>query len=120
MVRLRSQLYRSGLLKSTGFDIPVIIVGNLTVGGTGKTPITIWLGRQLKKRGYKPGIVSRGYGGRVGNEPVVVFAASDTLIVGDEAVLMARRAIAGASVALRFSVGGAKPGIKPRMFEKKT
>lgn len=70
--------------------VPVIVVGNITVGGAGKTPLTIWLARQLQARGWKPGIVSRGYGGRAEQLQGVdrMALAADT---GDEPVLLARR-----------------------------
>ncbi len=70
--------------------VPVIVVGNLTVGGTGKTPLTLWLAEFLRARGRTPGIVSRGYGGH-GGPPRRVLPASDPLACGDEAVLLARR-----------------------------
>jgi len=91
LVSLRRRLYRRGVLNTIRINRPVVVVGNITVGGTGKTPVTIWLARQLKERGMRPGIVSRGYGGLIGGSPVQVTADSDPLIVGDEAVLMARR-----------------------------
>jgi tetraacyldisaccharide 4'-kinase len=70
--------------------VPVIVAGNLTVGGTGKTPLVLWLAEFLTSRGYTPGIVSRGYGGR-GRAPRRVLPESDPLACGDEAVLLARR-----------------------------
>jgi tetraacyldisaccharide 4'-kinase len=91
IVWFRRRLYERGILRSVTSDVPVIVVGNITVGGTGKTPVTIWLANQLKERGMRPGIVSRGYGGSVGSNPVRVTAESDPAIVGDEAVLMAKR-----------------------------
>lgn len=51
------------LARAERLPVPVIVVGNITVGGAGKTPLTIWLARQLRQRGWRPGIVSRGYGG---------------------------------------------------------
>jgi tetraacyldisaccharide 4'-kinase len=72
--------------------VPIIVVGNISVGGTGKTPMVIWLAEFLIKHGYHPGIVSRGYGGKAGEIPTLVTAGSDTKAVGDEAVLIARRA----------------------------
>jgi tetraacyldisaccharide 4'-kinase len=68
----------------------VIVVGNITVGGTGKTPLVLWLAQFLRGRGRTPGIVSRGYGGNEG-APRRVLADSDPLVAGDEAVLIARR-----------------------------
>ena len=91
LFRIRALLFRIGLLRTLGVDAPVIVTGNLTVGGTGKTPVTIWLCEELRNRGFKPGIVSRGYGGEPGPKPVPVFAGSDTALAGDEAVLIARR-----------------------------
>ena len=88
---LRRRLYERGVLTSVRINRPVVVVGNITVGGTGKTPVAIWLARQLKKRGMKPGIISRGYGGSVGPQPMQVRADSDPKTVGDEAVLMAKR-----------------------------
>lgn len=71
--------------------VPVIIVGNIRVGGTGKTPIVIALAQKLKELGWKPGIISRGYGAQACNKPTSVASDSDPSIVGDEPVLIARR-----------------------------
>lgn len=68
----------------------IIVVGNLTVGGSGKTPMTIWLARRLRAAGYRPGIVSRGYGGRGSHAGIPVTRYSNPFVVGDEPVLMAR------------------------------
>lgn len=68
---------------------PVIVVGNISVGGTGKTPLTIHLVKLLQKAGYKPAIITRGYGGKATSWPQSVTAESDPHLVGDEAVLMA-------------------------------
>lgn len=92
LVTLRRGLYESGVLGSRRAAAPVIVVGNITAGGTGKTPVTIWLARELKARGFSPGIVSRGYGGSKSSTSMRVDAASDPAVVGDEPVLMARRA----------------------------
>lgn len=74
----------------TRFNCPVIVVGNVTVGGTGKTPLVIWLAEYLKQQGYKPGVVSRGYGGKT-KTPVEVTYNSDPQIVGDEALVIVHR-----------------------------
>ncbi|HFC53468.1 MAG TPA: tetraacyldisaccharide 4'-kinase [Gammaproteobacteria bacterium] len=91
VVALRRRAYQRGLLHSQRAGCPVIVVGNLTVGGSGKTPFVIWLAGQLLSAGYWPGIVSRGYGGRASSWPQQVRPDSDTKVVGDEAVLIARR-----------------------------
>ncbi len=70
---------------------PVVVVGNITVGGTGKTPLVIHVVKLLQKSGYKPAIITRGYGGKASSWPQSVTADSDTDLVGDEAVLMASR-----------------------------
>ncbi len=83
-------LYYSGIKKTVRFPVPVLIVGNITVGGTGKTPLTIALANWLKQQGKRPGIVSRGYGGSDINSPQIVKSDSDPKRVGDEAVFMAQ------------------------------
>lgn len=87
----RRLAYRLALIKSTSVAVPVIVVGNISVGGTGKTPLTIWLINHLRQQGWKPGIVSRGYGGKSDAYPLMVSADSDPAVCGDEPVLMARR-----------------------------
>ena len=89
IVRLRRLAYQSGLLHSYRVSRPVIIVGNITAGGTGKTPLVIWLAGYLRDKGYRPGIISRGYGGQAGSWPQQVRPDSDPAMVGDEAVLIA-------------------------------
>jgi tetraacyldisaccharide 4'-kinase len=82
--------FRLGLLKRDCLPIPVLVIGNLTVGGAGKTPLTLALAQQLLARGRRPGIVSRGYGR--GDETVRrVLPADDAAAVGDEPLLLARR-----------------------------
>ncbi|HVH84852.1 MAG TPA: tetraacyldisaccharide 4'-kinase [Steroidobacteraceae bacterium] len=86
----RRSAYRSGLLRSRRLARPVVVVGNLTVGGTGKTPLTIHLARELSAAKLKVGVVSRGYGRR-GGDARYVHPDSDWREVGDEPVIIARR-----------------------------
>src|SRR5664279_890927 len=83
----RSSLYRYHLLRSVRVPVPVIVVGNITVGGTGKTPLVIALVQALRERGWNPGVVSRGYAGSA-KQILRVDAQSDPLVVGDEARLI--------------------------------
>lgn len=86
---LHGSLYRAGLLKSWRIGLPVIVVGNLYAGGTGKTPLVIELVRELKARGWRPGVISRGYGRRSADvRPVEAGARADE--VGDEPLLIAQ------------------------------
>lgn len=91
IVALRRAAFRLGVLRSYAVGVPVAVVGNIAVGGSGKTPVVIWLVEHLRAAGFKPGIVSRGYGGRaegvLGVEP-----DADPVLCGDEPVLLARRA----------------------------
>jgi len=91
LIALRRLLYRAGILRTQKAGVPVIIVGNITAGGTGKTPTTIWLARTLHERGFSPGVVSRGYGGSKSGTSMRVDAESDPAVVGDEPVLIAVR-----------------------------
>lgn len=86
----RRRLYRRGSLAVARPRVPVVVVGNLTVGGSGKTPLVLWLVRALIARGLHPGIVSRGYGGAQ-DSPLEVVADADPGRVGDEPLLLARR-----------------------------
>lgn len=95
---VRRQAYRIGLRKVYDLPVPVIIVGNISVGGTGKTPLVMWLVTRLKAEGYQPGIISRGYGGAARHWPQQVRPDSDPHMVGDEAVLLARHCLCPMSV----------------------
>jgi tetraacyldisaccharide 4'-kinase len=90
ILRLRRAAYSLGWFASRHPGVPVIVVGNLTVGGTGKTPLVIWLAEQLRAAGQRPGVVLRGYGGYA-KAPRLVVASDEAEAVGDEAVLIARR-----------------------------
>jgi len=90
IVALRRWAFRTGLLRSIKLDKPVIVVGNLTVGGTGKTPMVIWLVNALAAQGYQVGVVTRGYGGAATSWPQQVKPDSDANLMGDEAVLIAQ------------------------------
>jgi len=89
---LRKIAYQHGIFKQSKLAVPVLIVGNISVGGTGKTPFVIWLAKQLQLAGYKPGVISRGYGGQSEQYPIAVNANSEPTIVGDEPIIIARQA----------------------------
>ncbi|MFP6816901.1 MAG: tetraacyldisaccharide 4'-kinase [Pseudomonadales bacterium] len=91
LARWRRLRYLTGKNPSWRAPVATVVVGNITAGGTGKTPFVIWLVRWLKAHGYHPGIVSRGYGGRGGKTPVSVHSDDDPEDVGDEPVLLAGR-----------------------------
>jgi tetraacyldisaccharide 4'-kinase len=91
-------LYRLGLKQAWRAPVPVVVVGNLTAGGNGKTPVVIWLVEQLQKRGIRPGVVSRGYGGKAAQYPLLLTAETTTTEAGDEPVLIYQRT--GAPVAV--------------------
>ncbi|MBS1137634.1 MAG: tetraacyldisaccharide 4-kinase [Proteobacteria bacterium] len=90
LAALRRLLYRRGVLRQERVDVPVVVVGNITVGGSGKTPLVLWLAQRLRSRGHAPGIISRGYGGSA-EVPRAVRAQDDASVVGDEPLLLARR-----------------------------
>ncbi|MBL8448230.1 MAG: tetraacyldisaccharide 4'-kinase, partial [Zoogloeaceae bacterium] len=88
---LRRVLYRFGWLRRARLPVPVVVVGNIAVGGSGKTPVVLWLVERLRSAGFAPGILSRGYGGRV-TGPALVPATAHPEEYGDEPVLLARSA----------------------------
>lgn len=89
IVAFRRVAFAKRWFATTRIRVPVIVVGNITVGGTGKTPFTMWLATQLIERGFRVGIVLRGYGGKAKQWPQHVAATSDWKEVGDEAMLIA-------------------------------
>ena len=91
IVVLRAWFYRRGWLKSERPDCRVVVIGNITAGGTGKTPLVIYLARALRERGFTPGVASRGYGASVSDSPRAVGPDSDPGDVGDEPLLIARQ-----------------------------
>jgi tetraacyldisaccharide 4'-kinase len=107
---IRRLAYAAGLLRAHGAGRPVIVVGNLTVGGTGKTPLVAWLADRLSASGLKVGIVSRGYGGS-GRTPQAVHTESDWRSVGDEPWLLHQ--LTGCdTVVARDRVAGARELVK--------
>lgn len=107
---IRRWLYQLGILKSSKLPVPVIVVGNINVGGTGKTPLVIAIAEYLQGQGFHPGIISRGYGGS-SDSILSVTATSDSSLVGDEPVLMARRA------ACPVWVGRQRPIVAQKLLE---
>lgn len=100
LVRLRTELYRVGWMRRRRVSLPVIVVGNLTVGGAGKTPLTLALIDALRQRGWRPGVISRGYGGSA-RGPLRVQADTPASVCGDEPKLIAERSAAPLAVARR-------------------
>lgn len=92
VTRLRRALYRRGWRRSVRLPVPVIVIGNITAGGTGKTPLAIAVAEGLRERGFHPGVVSRGYGGRQ-REPLLLSDAPDPRQVGDEPSLIRAQGI---------------------------
>jgi len=105
IVGVRRKAYAAGLLTVTKLPVPVVVAGNLTVGGTGKTPLVVWLVAQLAAAGRKPGVISRGYGRR-GDAPRLVDLDSGAGEVGDEPLLIRRRTGRPVAVGARRVVAG--------------
>jgi tetraacyldisaccharide 4'-kinase len=91
VLALHALPWRLGLSTPAILPVPVIVVGNLSVGGTGKTPLVLWLAERLREAGRRPGILCRGYGGAAVHWPQRVRQDSDPTQCGDEAVLLAHR-----------------------------
>lgn len=122
LLGLRRWAYALGLRRSTHVHVPVLIVGNLTVGGTGKTPLVAWLANELRRRGWRPGIITRGYGAAAddarrlppgaepaefGDEPVWLAHATDCPVaIGRRRLAAARLLIAQDGVDVLISDDG--------------
>ncbi|WP_462168812.1 tetraacyldisaccharide 4'-kinase [Pseudoalteromonas lipolytica] len=88
---LRVSLYKLKILKAFKANVPIIVVGNISVGGNGKTPFVIWLAEYLQQQGLKVAVISRGYGGKSSNYPLLVTQKTTPSEAGDEPVLIQRR-----------------------------
>jgi tetraacyldisaccharide 4'-kinase len=105
LAAVRAILFRAGILQSERLPVPVIVVGNIFIGGTGKTPLTIWLAEQLRAAGMRPGVISRGHGSAE-SEAREVTPASHAREVGDEPLLIAARAGCPVVVGRRRAAAG--------------
>jgi len=105
LAAVRAILFRAGILQSDRLPVPVIVVGNIFIGGTGKTPLTIWLAEQLRAAGMRPGVISRGHGSAA-SEAREVTPASHAREVGDEPLLIAARAGCPVVVGRRRAAAG--------------
>jgi tetraacyldisaccharide 4'-kinase len=104
LVKLRRFCYKKNILNVYHASVPVIIVGNITVGGTGKTPLVMYFAKLLQQRGFTPGIITRGYKGTI-RTAALVHPHADPLLVGDEAVLMANNCSCPVMIAKNRSAG---------------
>lgn len=100
---IRRWCYRLGLFSSWRSPVPVVVVGNLSAGGNGKTPLVIWLVEQLQRQGLRVGVVSRGYGGKAASYPLLLNEQTSTQEAGDEPVLIMQRTGAPVAVAPKRS-----------------
>ena len=91
LVRRRRHQFLHGEKSVYRAPVPVIVVGNISVGGTGKTPLVVWLVAELQARGYRPGIVSRGYGGKAPHYPYLLQPSDTASVVGDEPLMLFQR-----------------------------
>ena len=122
-VRMRAALYRSGILKTVHLPRPVVSIGNITVGGTGKTPVTSYIARFLLSRGYRVAVLSRGYGGSLEGQTCVVSDGATVMLSaresGDEPYLLAST-LPGLMVVIgtdRFAAGQlAMQQLSPEIF----
>lgn len=111
VVSIRCALYRLGIFRSGAAGAPVVVVGNIAVGGGGKTPLVGWLAERLTGKGISVAIVSRGYGGQEPTEPLRVTVETDPALSGDEAAMLARRS--GVAVwVCRDRLAGARAAVR--------
>jgi len=104
LVFIRRSLYQIGFLKSLPSPLPVIVVGNISVGGTGKTPVVIALVDKLRRAGLKPAIVSRGYGGVPQSKPLLLRSDTPVGLSGDEPALLAMQTSVPVCVCIQRSL----------------
>lgn len=88
---IRRKAFQKGIFKQHSIGVPVVVVGNITVGGNGKTPLVIYLSQFLKQQGFRPGVISRGYGGKANSYPMLVESNSDPKQCGDEPLFIKQR-----------------------------
>lgn len=108
VVFIRQIFYRFGIFKSTQLSKPVVVIGNINVGGTGKTPLSIYILQWLQSEGYQPGLVTRGYGGTAENHPLVLDDDTSPEICGDEPYLIFHKTNAPIVVDPNRARGGQK------------
>jgi tetraacyldisaccharide 4'-kinase len=106
LAAVRRGMYAAGLSRAERLPVPVVVVGNIFIGGTGKTPLTIWLVDALRSAGYTPGVISRGFGSAASAAPQLVTSSSSPAEVGDEPVLIAARTGAPVMVSRRRAEAG--------------
>ncbi|HEY1151031.1 MAG TPA: tetraacyldisaccharide 4'-kinase [Pseudoduganella sp.] len=106
LAAVRRGMYAAGLSRAERLPVPVVVVGNIFIGGTGKTPLTIWLVEALRSAGFTPGVISRGFGSAATAAPQLVTSSSSPADVGDEPVLIAARTGAPVMVSRRRAEAG--------------
>jgi tetraacyldisaccharide 4'-kinase len=105
IILLRKKLYQNGVLAKFTLPVPVVVIGNITVGGVGKTPLTIAIANELIKRGIKVGVILRGYKSNLEYDTKIVNASDDSYMVGDEALIYAQHNIPVAIGQNRYNAG---------------
>ncbi|SET31663.1 tetraacyldisaccharide 4'-kinase [Thorsellia anophelis] len=98
VVLIRRCFYRIGIFKTYRSPVPIIVIGNLTVGGNGKTPTVIWLLEQLQQKGIEVGVITRGYGSKAPSYPLLVTETNNAIETGDEPFLIYRRTKAAIAI----------------------